>query len=52
MAYDKHIDKTEEELRELREVYDQDSVDRFIDGLEAGQITSEEQECTEENGRF
>lgn len=43
MSYDKHIDKTEEELRKLREVYDQDSVDRFIDGLEAGQITSEAQ---------
>lgn len=43
MAYNRHIDKTEEVLRELRDVYNQDEVDRFIDGLEAGQITSEEQ---------
>ena len=43
MAYDKHIDKTEEELRKLREVYNQDDVDRFIDGMEAGRITSEAQ---------
>lgn len=43
MAYDLHIDKTEEELRELRNVYNQDDVDRFIDGMEAGQINSEEQ---------
>ena len=43
MAYNKHIDKTEEELRELREVYAQDDVDRFIEGLESGQITTEEQ---------
>lgn len=43
MAYDKHIDKTEEELRELRDVYNQDDVDRFIDGLEAGRINTEEQ---------
>lgn len=43
MAYDLHIDKTEEELRDLRKVYSQDEVDRFIDGMEAGQITKEEQ---------
>jgi len=43
MAYDRHIDKTEEALRELRNVYNQDEVERFIDGLEAGRITSEEQ---------
>ena len=43
MAYDKHIDKTEEELRELRIVYAQDDVDRFMDGLESGGIRSEEQ---------
>lgn len=29
MIYDKHIDKTEEALRELRGVYAQDDVDRF-----------------------
>ena len=43
MAYDRHIDKTEEELRDLRKVYSQDDVDRFTDGLEAGRITTEEQ---------
>ena len=43
MAYDKHIEKTEEELNELREVYNQDDVDRFIEGLEAGRITEEVQ---------
>lgn len=43
MTYDHHIDKTEEELRKLREVYEQDNVDRFIDGLEAGRISSESQ---------
>lgn len=43
MAYDKHIEKTEEELNELRKVYNQDDVDRFIEGLEAGRITEEVQ---------
>ena len=43
MLYDKHIDKTEEALRELRAVYDQNDVDRFIEGLESGMILSEEQ---------
>lgn len=42
MIYDKHIDKTEEELCELRDVYSKNEVDRFTDGLEAGRITSEE----------
>ncbi len=42
MAYNKHIDKTEEELRELKIVYGRNDIDRFIDGLEAGNITSEE----------
>ena len=42
MAYDKHIDKTEEELRELREVYSSNEVDRFTDGLKSGRINSEE----------
>ncbi|MBP3790274.1 MAG: hypothetical protein J6I52_11750 [Prevotella sp.] len=40
--YDKHIDKTEEQLCELREVYSRDEVDRFIDGLESGRIDTEE----------
>lgn len=43
MAYNRHIDQTEEALRELREVYDIDSIDRFMDGLESGEIRSEEQ---------
>lgn len=43
MIYDKHIDKTEEQLYELREVYSRDEVDRFIDGLESGRINSEEE---------
>jgi hypothetical protein len=43
MAYDRHIDKTEEELRDLRAVYAQDDVARFIDGLESGNIKNEEQ---------
>ena len=43
MAYDRHIDKTEEELRKLRAVYAQDDVDRFLDGLESGKIKNEEQ---------
>ncbi len=43
MAYDRHIDKTEEELRNLRAVYAQDDVARFIDGLESGNIKNEEQ---------
>lgn len=42
MAYDKHIDKTEEELCELREVYSSNEVDRFTDGLESGRINCEE----------
>ena len=42
MTYDRHIDKTEEALCELREVYSRNDVDRFIDGLEAGRINSEE----------
>lgn len=41
MAYNKHLDKTEEELRELRIVYERNDIDRFIDGLEAGDITTE-----------
>ena len=43
MAYNRHIDQTEEALRELREVYDIDSIDRFIDGMGSGLITTEEQ---------
>ncbi len=42
MIYDRHIDKTEEELCKLRDIYSNDEVDRFIDGLEAGRINSEE----------
>ena len=42
MRYDRHIDKTEEELRNLRDVFARDDVDRFIDGLESGRINSEE----------
>ena len=42
MVYDKHIDKTEEELSELKGVYSNEDVERFIDGLEAGRIDSEE----------
>lgn len=42
MAYDKHIDKTEEALCELRKVYSNNELDRFIDGLESGRINSEE----------
>lgn len=42
MAYNKHIDKTEEALYELREVYSSNEVDRFTDGLESGRINSEE----------
>lgn len=42
MAYDKHIDKTEEDLRELREIFSKNEVDRFTDGLESGKIDSEE----------
>lgn len=43
MAYDKHIDKTEEELRGLREVYARDDIHRYLDGLESGGIKTEEQ---------
>lgn len=42
MTYDKHIDKTEEELCKLQEAYSHNEVDRFTDGLEAGRIDSEE----------
>ena len=42
MLYDKHIDKTDEELRGLNEVYGKDSLHRFLDGLEAGRIDTEE----------
>lgn len=42
MAYDKHIDKTEEALEELRDVFGNDNVNRFLDGLEAGRINTEE----------
>ncbi|MCR5642165.1 MAG: hypothetical protein K6G32_02345 [Prevotella sp.] len=42
MAYDKHIDKTEEELRKLREVYSSNEVGRFMDGLTSGRINNEE----------
>ncbi len=43
MAYNRHIDHTEQELRELRKVYGQDSIDRFFDGLISGEIRTEEQ---------
>lgn len=43
MAYNKHIDKTEEELRELRAVYARDNIHRYLDGLETGGIRTEEQ---------
>ena len=43
MAYNKHLDKTEEELRELKLVYEQNDIDRFIDGLEAGKICTEDE---------
>ena len=43
MAYDKHIDKTEEQLHELKQVYGRNCVDRFLDGLDVGKIHSEEQ---------
>ena len=42
MGYDRHIDKTEEELNKLRDVYSRNDVDRFIDGLESGRINNEE----------
>lgn len=42
MIYDRHIDKTEEELCKLKEVYSRNEVDRFTDGLESGRINSEE----------
>lgn len=42
MAYNKHLDKTEEELRELKAVYEKDELNRFLDGLEAGKIQKEE----------
>lgn len=42
MTYDRHIDKTEEELCKLKEVYSNNEVDRFTDGLVSGRINSEE----------
>ena len=42
MVYDRHIDKTEEELCKLNEVCSRNEVDRFIDGLESGRINTEE----------
>lgn len=42
MTYDRHIDKTEDELSKLKEVYSKSEVDRFTDGLESGRINSEE----------
>ncbi len=42
MSYDKHIDKTEEALQELRTVYARDEEERFMDGLSSGRIDSEE----------
>lgn len=42
MPYNRHIDKTEEELCKLKEVYSRNDVDRFTDGLESGRINSEE----------
>ena len=42
MVYDRHIDKTEEELCKLREIYSHNDVDRFTDGLESGRINNEE----------
>ena len=42
MAYNRHIDKTDDELCKLREVYSSNKVDRFTDGLESGKINCEE----------
>lgn len=42
MIYDRHIDKTEEELCKLKDVYGQSNLHRFLDGLLAGQINNEE----------
>ena len=42
MPYNKHIDKTEEALSELRSACENDEVDRFTDGLASGHIDSEE----------
>ena len=42
MIYDKHIDKTDEELRELNQVYGKSNLSRFLDGLSAGHIDTEE----------
>ena len=42
MGYNKRIDKTEEALCELREVYSSNEIARFTDGLESGRINSEE----------
>lgn len=42
MIYNRHIDKTEEELQELQTIYSKNELDRFLDGLEAGRINTEE----------
>ena len=42
MIYDKHIDKTDDELRELNQVYGKSNLFRFLDGLAAGRIDTEE----------
>ena len=42
VAYNKHIDKTEEALSELRVAYNHKGVDCFLDGLVSGHINTEE----------
>ncbi len=42
MIYNKHLDKTEEELQELQDIFSKNELDRFLDGLEAGRINTEE----------
>ena len=42
MPYDRHIDKTEEALQDLREVYGRSNVHRFMDGLFSGKFNTEE----------
>lgn len=42
MIYDRHLDKTEDELKKLREVFDNKEVDRFLDGLDSGRINTNE----------
>lgn len=42
MIYNRHLDKTEEELQELQAIYSKNELDRFLDGLEAGRINTEE----------